>query len=130
MNRTFRRIALAATLGLVGACASGAATSGATRHNLVTAEELQRTGSSANLYDALRTIRPNFLRTRAPAQGASPEVPIRVYIGGMQMIDGMDHLRQVMARSVQEVEFLEPHQATTRFGSGNAGGALVIVMKP
>lgn len=129
MIRTFRLVALVATLGIAGACASGAVTSGATRHNLVTAEELQRVGN-VNVYDALRTIRPNFLRTRSPAQGASPEVPIRVYIGGMQMIDGMDHLRQVMARAVQEVEFLEPHQATTRFGSGNAGGALVIVMKP
>lgn len=129
MNRTMRRALLAATLIVSGACAASSSASTATRHNLVTAEQLDRAGD-VNLYDALRTLRPNFLRTRAPAQGASVEVPIKVYIRGMQMIDGMDHLRQVMARAVQEVEFLEPHQANARFGGGNAGGALVIVLKP
>jgi hypothetical protein len=129
MNRSVRRAMLAAALLLAAACATQSAGAPATRHNLVTAEQLDRAGN-VNLYDALRTLRPNFLRTRAPAQGASAEVPIKVFIGGMQMIDGMDHLRQLMARAVQEVEFLEPHQANTRFGGNNSGGALVIVLKP
>ena len=130
MHRTIRRTAVVATLVLLGACAaqSTSATAG-TRHNLVTTEQLERSGH-VNLYDALRTIRPNFLRTRAPAQGATGEAPIKVYVGGMQMIDGMDHLRQLTTRAVQEVEFLEPHQANARFGGNNAGGALLIIMKP
>ncbi len=129
MHRSIRRAALAAALVLSGACAAQSAGGAATRHNLVTTEQLERAGD-VNLYDALRSLRPNFLRTRAPAMGASPEVPIKVYVGGMQMIDGMDHLRQLMARAVQEVEFLEPQQANSRFGGSNAGGALVIVLKP
>jgi hypothetical protein len=130
MHRSIRRGALAAALIITGGCAaqSAGATAG-TRHNLVTATQLEGTGH-VNLYDALRTIRPNFLRTRTPAQGASAEVPVKVYVGGMQMIDGMDHLRQLTTRTVQEVEFLEPHQANVRFGGNNSGGALLIILKP
>lgn len=129
MNRSLKTVLLlaAASTLLAGCAAQGAA--GTTRHNLVTAEQLARAGDQ-NLYDALRTIRPTFLRSRQPANATMPEAPITVYIGGLQMMEGLSHLREIQARSVQEVEFLEPHQANARFGGTNNGGALVIVMKP
>lgn len=123
-----------AVLGLVaavvlGGCATQSAGGTTARHNLVTTEQLARAGD-VSLYDALRTVRPTFLRTRQPAHATMPEVPVKVFMGGLEMMEGLDHLRQIMARNVQEVEFLEPHQAITRFGGGTSGGALVIVMKP
>lgn len=129
MHRSFRHALLGATMILAAACASQSAGAATTRHNLVTTEQLERAGD-VNLYDALRTVRPAFLRTRQPAMASTPEVPIRVYVGGLQMMEGLEHLRQLRARSVQEVEFLEPHQANSRFGGSNQGGALLVVMKP
>ena len=129
MKLSFRTAVVMVALAGATACASQGAGSSTTRHNLVTTEQLSRAGD-VNLYDALRTVRPSFLRTRQPANASMPEVPIRVYMGGLQMMEGLEHLRQVMAKNVQEVEFLEPHQANARFGGSNTGGALVIVMKP
>jgi hypothetical protein len=117
-----------AALSLAG-CAGGTRASAGVRHNLVTTAELARAGD-ANLYDALRSIRPSFLRSRQPATALLPEAPVAVYLGHMQMMDGVEHLRMIMARNVQEVQFLEPDQANLRFGGSNAGGALVVIMKP
>lgn len=109
------------------ACAPKQATSGA-EHNLVTAEELGRV-ADMNLYDALRRLRPAFLRSRQiPTSGAEPQPPT-VYVGSLQMMEGLEHLRQITAGTVAEVRFLEPQQANTRFGTNNAGGALVVTMK-
>ena len=119
----------AIALAALTACAAQSGATATTRHNLVTTEQLVRAGD-VNLYDALRTVRPTFLRTRQPATASVPETPIAVYMGGLRMGEGLEHLRQIMAKNVQEVEFLEPHQANARFGGANSGGALIIVMKP
>lgn len=98
------------------------------QRNVLTAEELTRAGD-VSLYDALRQLRPTFLRSRGIIPGATTPPPaIQVYIGGMRMGE-TDHLRQIGARSVQEVRFLEPQQANAQFGGNNSGGAIVVVMK-
>lgn len=114
---------------VLGACATQTGAASTSRHNLVTAEQLARAGD-VSLYDALRAVRPTFLRTRQPASATMPETPIAVYMGGLRMGEGLEHLRQIMTKNVQEVEFLEPHQANARFGGSTSGGALIVVMKP
>jgi len=111
--------------------ATGCATAGkapASQHNVVTSEELVRAGD-VTLYEALSKLRPAFLRSRGIIPGATtPAAPIQVYIDGMRMGE-TDHLRQIVAKNVQEVRFLEPQQAIARFGGNNSGGALVIILK-
>lgn len=130
MHHALRIVIVAGAVLGAGACASaGSASAGGARHNLVTAEQLERAGD-VSLYDALRSIRPSFLRSRQPGSDIMSAVDITVYVGGLQMMEGVEQLRQMRAKSVQEVEFLEPHQANVRYGTNNNGGALVIVMKP
>jgi hypothetical protein len=123
--RTFFAVAAAIVLA-TGCAAQGKAP--ASQHNVVAAAELARAGD-VNLYEALSQLRPAFLRSRGIIPGAtSPAAPIQVYIDGMRMGEP-DYLRQIVAKNVQEVRFLEPQQAIARFGGNNTGGALVIILK-
>ena len=120
-------LASIAVLAFAAACATPGKAP-ASQHNVVTSEELARAGD-VTLYEALGQLRPAFLRSRASLPGAtSPATPIQVYIDGMRMGE-TDHLRQIVAKNVLEVRFLEPQQAIARFGGNNSGGALVVILK-
>ena len=124
--RTIVAIGIVGMFGAAGCASSGNAPT--MQRNVLTAEELTRAGD-VSLYDALRQLRPTFLRSRGIIVGATTPPPaIQVYIGGMRMGE-TDHLRQIGARSVQEVRFLEPQQANAQFGGNNSGGAIVVVLK-
>jgi hypothetical protein len=112
---------------IAAGCASQGATTG-TQRNVITAEELERAGD-VNLYEALNRFRPTFLRSRTPPNAGVRTQGLTVYVGDLQMMEGLDHLREIAAKNVKEVRFLEPHQANARFGGNNTGGALVILMK-
>ena len=116
--------ALAASALLVGCAARG--TSGGGQHNVVTSADLARAGN-VSLHEALVQVRPAFLRSRGVQNAATPAHPIRVYVGRLEM-EGLEHLREIMAKNVKEVRFLEPSQANARFGGNNNGGALIITM--
>ena len=121
--RSYFAVAAMAVLA-AGCAAQGARTGG--QHNVVTSEDLTRAGD-VSLYDALVQIRPSFLRARViPGASSAPE-PVHVFVDGLKM-EGIDYLRQVMARNVKEVRYLEPQQANARFGGNNSSGALVITM--
>jgi hypothetical protein len=113
---------------MVAGCASQGARTPGVQRNVVTADELAVVGD-VNLQEALTRLRPNFLRGRQPANTGVMAPPVTVYLDGIQMLEGVDHLRQIAAKNVQEVRLLEPQQANARFGGNNNGGALVIATK-
>lgn len=125
----FRSFVLFAALATAAGCASqSAATSGGSR-NLVTAAELATAGD-VHLYDALARVRPTMLQPRigGGTTGVSA-VPINVFFDGMQMMEGVQSLREIAAKNIAEVRFLEPQQASARFGGNQANGALVVTSK-
>jgi hypothetical protein len=126
---TVRSQGLRAILGFVVAaslvaCASTGQTT--TRSlDVVTGDEVRETGSS-NLYFALRTIRPQWLRTRAASSLVRPraEEPV-VYVEGVRR-GAPDVLLEITLELVRQVEFLSAAEATTRFGTGHGGGAILV----
>lgn len=120
-------VALAAAVLAIG-CASSGGRAPIGQRNLVTSEQLARAGD-VSLYDALVQIRPTFLRSRETPSPVSRQQGVTVYIRGLQMMEGIAHLREIMAKNVEEVRFLEPQQANAQFGGNNNGGALVVIMK-
>jgi hypothetical protein len=122
-----RRFFLIGVTLLAAACAAQSTTGGVSR-NLITAEELARAGD-VNLYDAVSRLRPTFLRPRTPANTGVQTPEISVYYDGQLMPEGLNHLREVAAKNVQEVRYLEPQQANARFGVSNSSGALVVTTK-
>lgn len=124
-----RRLAALAAFGLAAAngCASaGANTTPRAQRNIVTVEELAQAGD-VSLYEALQRLRPQFLRGRTATATAAEVIPVTVYIGDLRM-EGVEHLREVMVRTVKQVQYLEPQQANARFGGNNASGALLVTM--
>lgn len=123
-------LAIGATLAVVaGGCASSSRSATATQRNLVTAQELAVAGD-VDLYEALSRVRPTFLRSRIGGGTTGVQAPeLTVYFDGMRMEEGIEHLRSLAARNIQEVRFLEPQQANARFGGNNSAGALVITTK-
>ena len=82
-----------------------------------------------NLHEAVRRLRPQFLRGRMPEGGGVQVQPVVVYLDGVRLVEGVENLRDIGAKGVLEVRFLEPAQANARFGGNNTGGALVVTTK-
>jgi hypothetical protein len=98
-------------------------------HDLITAEELARV-SDFTLYDAIRRLRPNFLKSRSvTAYGKPSSSPLMLYVDGEKM-DSIDDLRRISPSEVFEVRFYEPQIANTRFARyDNSGGAIAVILK-
>ena len=75
---------------------------------------------ATDLYEALEQCRPHFLFS-SRGSGHSPVA----YLDGVRLVD-LDALRTLHPRQVIDVEFLSSSEATTLFGTGHMGGALVI----
>jgi hypothetical protein len=98
-------------------------------YNVLTAEDLQQTTENT-VWDAIRRLRPQWLRTRGRTSltGQSPDEPA-VYVGGTRY-GALRDLRQMQVFQVTRVRFIEPIEATTLFGTGHTGGAIMIDLGP
>lgn len=112
---------------LLGACASsgtGSATSAS--RNVLTREDLLQT-NAPSLYDAIRRLRPRWLRPRGyTSTGQNEAVP--VYRNNVRA-GGLDYLVTVQVEAVEEVRYISASDATTRWGTGHAGGAIEVIMR-
>lgn len=117
------------------ACASGSSKNatnekGADRRdrNVITREELAAS-QARTVYDAIRQLRPSFLQPhRTTATSGSAILPM-VYIDGTPLGEGLGVLRQMRPDDVLEIHYLNAADATQRFGTGNAGGAILVQTK-
>lgn len=129
MNRYSRgRFVLAAcALVLTAGCASRGPAPAA-QPNLLTSEQLD-SYRHLNAFDAIRQARPQWLRsTRGQSSivaSSTAQRGLRVYVDGI-LFGGAPDLQSIEVRSIREVRFLDARQATLRFGTNHAEGALVI----
>src|SRR5687768_6358671 len=93
--------------------------------NLLTGDQLRQV-DVGNVYDALRRLRPQWLRARGSASMVSPRAsePI-VYVSGIRRGE-LRTLQNVNIDQVLRVEFIDARDATTRFGTGHAGGVITV----
>jgi hypothetical protein len=114
---------------LLALAAAGCASSGTTGSrggdpDVLTAEDLQ-TVQDLSAYDAVRRLRPAWMRARGA--GTARATPI-VYVDGMRR-GSLDELSSVRASEIQEIRYLSASEATTRFGTNNTGGAIVVTTR-
>jgi hypothetical protein len=115
---------LALSLGLVG-CASGggggSGTDGVRRggSNRIVADELAGV-SELDLFSAVQRLRPAWLR--AGTRGQLPSV----IVDGTPQPNGAEALRSYRATDVTSLELMSASDATTRYGTGYTGGAIII----
>ena len=122
-TRSLFAATLALSLGLAG-CAAGAGsgTDGPRRSaNRITRVELEEV-SQLDAYQAVQRLRPNWLRPRG-GQTA------QVIVDGSRQPGRLDVLRQYRAAQVEEMRFMSSSDATTRYGTGYDGGAILITSR-
>jgi len=116
----------------LGSCASGGGSprSDVRRDpNLITQEDLsgQPAGTA---YDAVQRLRPTWLRSRGTLSmgttgtGSLP----RVFVADRDF-GALRSLRDIQLDSVSEIEFMSARDATTRYGTGYAGGIIHVRLK-
>jgi hypothetical protein len=103
----------------------------ATARNAVSGADLTKT-SASNLFDALRQIRPEFLRSSTRTSALSPAREISVF-ENERYLGGINQLSMIPLGVVVELRRLEPVEAKSVFGSNcpcDAGVIHVRTSKP
>jgi len=117
-------VALSAlTLALIR-CASGGGRSEGTPRGSSTriVESELATLETQDAYTAIQRLRPQWLRSRS---GAAPVV---IMDGTRQQV-GLSILRSIRTSELQELRYLSATDATTRYGTGFDGGAILLTTK-
>ncbi len=123
-SHSSRRLTLAAfalVIGLAGCASGGGGSGGGGRANLLTVADMSEV-QQLSVYQAIQRLRPRWLRQR------SNRLP-NVYIDGSRRTGGLDDLRSMRTSEVQEMQYLSGSDATTRFGTGNDGGAILVTTR-
>lgn len=111
------------------ACASGAhapAPRGAS--DVITRAQIQAI-SVGTAFDVVQRLRPEFLRTRGSLSVQNPQPPLpQVYVDGMYYGE-LRALHDIPADRVEEIRYINARDATTRWGTGHAGGVIAVKIR-
>lgn len=119
-------LSLLALAVVLAGCAPRAGGSAAPPRNFISAEEIAG-ATAADLYLAVQTLRPGWLRRQGP-QSISYDSQIWVYMDGMKL-GGVDQLRQITVSGVESLQFLPGIEASQRWGLDHGHGAIVITSR-
>ena len=137
MNSSTRMLAGAVALFLVQGCASsgGGTTAAASEsapsransrvsRSLITREELQE-HNFENAYEAVESLRSNWLEGRGLQQSSASGTPVLVYLDQSRLGD-VNELKTVPIRQVKSIRHLNGIEATARYGLEHVSGAIVV----
>ena len=91
------------------------------QRNLITQDEIA-TKDFRNAHEVIQVLRPQMLRVRG-------SIGIAVFVNGIKMSNGTQSLYDISPTSIGEIRFLNSFDATARFGTDNADGAISITTK-
>jgi hypothetical protein len=93
---------------------------------VLTRAEIDETGVQT-AFDAIRQLRPRYLRGRAIVSVAYPwtSYPL-VYVNGLFRGD-LSSLRSILVHDIEEIRYINPGDATTRWGTGHSGGVIHVL---
>jgi hypothetical protein len=112
---------------VVGACGSSGGRAPAGSRDVLTAEEIREsTGHTA--YDVIQQLRPQFLRLRPARSVQAGQVEPVVYVDNIR-VGGVASLRNIRSSDIEEIRHVGASDATTRFGTGHLGGAILIRLR-
>jgi hypothetical protein len=119
--------ALAIALGVaVSACAPATQTAGTPSARRTLLGDEIRAASVVTAYEAVARLRPEWLRRRGQISVRDPGAgDVLVYLDGMHY-GSARALNTIRAEGVLQMEFLSGPEATMRFGTGHAGGAILV----
>jgi hypothetical protein len=106
---------------------SGTTATTATERDLITRSELEGVQAVTAL-DAIRRLRPHFLTARRAEVGREALVAPIVYMDGVRLGE-LGALQQIQLRSVLEIQYFSPTEATMRWGMGHGGGVIHVILR-
>lgn len=98
------------------------------RRDIIAREELDR-GQWANAYEAVRNLRPQWLRVRGRDTINSEPGTVQVVLDDVRL-GGVDALRTLPLTGVVYFQWLDGISASQRWGTGFGNGAIVISTRP
>lgn len=116
---------MAAVVLILTACASTGGTQSGGTPDVITSEELRSAEDVSNLYEAVQRLRPRFLRGRIGSRSFSGTDGVVVYYEGVRF-GGVAELRRLGIDGIEEVRYLGPQDATTKYGTNHGGGVIEI----
>ena len=125
--RFSRLAALALVLGAAVACASSNPRSSGRRDARILGAEEIRASSASNLYDVIRSQRPEWLIKRGQTS-INYEGDIVIYVDNVAL-GGPESLKSIDVLSVQSARFLNASEAQMRYGVGHMHGAIVVITR-
>lgn len=126
-SRTGVLIVFALALGLTG-CASGggsgdsAPVTGSSANRIVRAE--LEPLAQIDGYQAVERLRPRWLQSRGGSTGSGPIF----YVDGARRND-LNDLRSFRTADIEGLQFMSAGDASTRFGTGHADGAILLTTR-
>lgn len=120
-----RPVVLLLTATAIG-CAPTAGSARVRDNNVLTAEEMAAS-QMTTAYDAIRNLRPTFLRTRGPhtLQPGGGVQTAHVFLDGQKYGD-IETLKTMSVQTVREIRYLSASDATTRYGIGYTNGVIEV----
>jgi hypothetical protein len=97
--------------------------------NVITEAELA-SRSTLTARQAIEQLRPQFLRIRGTTTlgNAQTSDVIWVYVDGTRM-GTLEVLNNIGVHEIREIRYLNPSEATNRYGTGHVQGAILITRK-
>jgi hypothetical protein len=97
--------------------------------NVITEAELS-SRSTLTARQAIEQLRPQFLRIRGTTTLGNAQTGdvIWVYVDGTRM-GQLDVLHNIGVHEVREIRYLNPSEATNRYGTGHVQGAILVTRK-
>ena len=111
---------------------AGAPRAPSRQQDLITAAEIaERAADASNALQVVQKLRPQMLTTRgrfSPADSSEAGARPRVVVDGVGY-GPIENLANLNAISVMEIRYISATDATTRFGTGYVGGAILVTTK-
>jgi hypothetical protein len=121
-SRALLALALVLTSAACGGAGAGPRPVGANRLHL-TPEDME-TAVYSDVYAAVESLRPSWLREYTTSIQGGPE-RVQVYLDGMRL-GGPEMLRGIAPTSVGHLEFLSAIEASQRYGLNHGAGAILV----
>ena len=95
--------------------------------NVLTLQELSAS-SAPNAYEIVRELRPYWLRPRGQVSPRNPTPEIPVYLDDIR-VGTISELQRIPKTTIKEMRYYSASDATNRWGTGHARGAIAVVTK-
>lgn len=130
MSRFISVICIAMVVAVAGCASTGSNPNAGRSPDLITEDEIATSGAS-NALEAVRRLRPNWMRARGISsigRVSAPTPVIATYLDGQRLGD-LSSLRLLSVAGIKSMQWLDAARASTLLsglGSDAIGGAIVI----